>query len=102
MNDMLNLHKTIELYISLSLNSKIMEKKHKQQLEKHCTLTDEDWEEFIHIHAILYDFWELIMRMQGNVVKKVQESFTTKPKLNMPLMSSNPSHPFFNRNQLIA
>ena len=90
MNDMLNLHKTIELYISLSLNSKTMEKKHKQQLEKHCTLTDEDWEELIHIHAILYDFWELTMRMQGNVVKKVQESFT-----NPANMYGNPDAQLF-------
>jgi hypothetical protein len=70
-NDLLNLREDCELYISRSLMSKTMKKDDKQKLEKYCTLPEEDWEYLLHLHAILYDFWELIVKMQGNLAKKL-------------------------------
>lgn len=73
-NDVLNLREPIELYLSMCRTSKTMEKKDKQRLESHCSLADDDWEELIHIHGLLYHFWELTIRMQGNVAKKMREA----------------------------
>jgi hypothetical protein len=71
-NDMLNLREAVDLYINMCRTSKTMEKKDKQRLEMYCTLTEEDWEQLTHLHALLYDFWELTIRMQGNVAKKLR------------------------------
>ena len=78
LNDVLNFREPIELYLPRCCTFKTMDKKDKQQfkLERHCMLTDDDWEELIHLHALLYDFWELTLQMQGNVTKKLQEDAT--------------------------
>ena len=70
-NDLLNLREPVDLYVNMCRSSKNMDKKDKKRLED-CVLQDEDWEELIQIHAILYDFWELTLRMQGNVARKVK------------------------------
>lgn len=71
-NDMLNLREAVDLYINMCRTSKTMEKKNKQRLEMYCTLIKENWEELTHLHALLYDFWELTIRMQGNMAKKLR------------------------------
>ena len=73
-NDMLNLREAVLLYISMFLSNPTNDKKDKAKLEKHCMLSTDDWEELINIHALLYDFWELTMRMQGDVAKKLQQT----------------------------
>jgi len=49
-----------------------IDKKDKKCLEQ-CMLGEEDWEELTNIHALLYQFWELTMHMQGNVVSNVPD-----------------------------
>ena len=63
-NDLLNLREAVDLYVSISLTSKAMEAKYKRKLEQ-CQPTESDWEELIDLHALLYPFWELTIKMQG-------------------------------------
>ena len=72
MNDLLNLREVVEIYISMCKTSKTMDAKDKKKLEEYCLLRDEDWEELTQLHAILYDFWDLTLRMEGNVARKLQ------------------------------
>jgi len=95
LNDGLNLREPIELYISMSRSSKTMEKKDKQRLEKHCTLNEDEWEELIHLHVILYDFWELTLRMQGNVATKMRENkLNTNPEFKETVYGKHGEHIF--------
>lgn len=62
-NDLLNLREAVDFYVGIYRSSKTMEKKDKKRLEDHCILEEDDWEELLHLHALLYDFWELTLRM---------------------------------------
>ena len=76
-------------------SSKTMDKKDKQRLEKHCTLTDDEWEELIHLHALLYDFWELTLRMQGNVATNMRENeINTNPEFQETVYGKHGEHIF--------
>lgn len=68
-NDALNLREAIDLYVNISLTGKSMEKKDKKKLER-CYLGEEEWEELHHLHGLLYGFWELTLKMQGNVIQQ--------------------------------
>jgi hypothetical protein len=72
-NDGLNCKEPIDLYIDRSLVSKDMDKKDKDKLRL-CKLTEEDWEELIHLHALLYPLWLLTMKMQGNVINRPEDT----------------------------
>ncbi|TMI78761.1 MAG: hAT transposon family protein, partial [Bacteroidetes bacterium] len=69
-NALLNCREPIELYINISLSGKTMDKKDKARLER-CRLDENEWEELIQLHALLYEFWELTMKMQGSVAKQI-------------------------------
>jgi len=72
-NDLLKLREAVELYVSMSISSgKAMEKKDKNKLLE-CQLKEEDWEELITMHGILYSFWELTLSMQGNIATQIRE-----------------------------
>jgi hAT family C-terminal dimerisation region len=71
-NDALNLRYVIETYVSTSLASPDMLAKDKKKL-KACQLTLEDWDELIDLHDLLYKFWELTLKMEGNVEAEMRE-----------------------------
>src|SRR5271169_5426756 len=49
-----------------------MEKKDKNKVLE-CQLKEEDWEELITMHGILYSFWELTLSMQANIATQIRE-----------------------------
>lgn len=48
----------------------MMEKKDIKKMEMHCILSNEEWEELINTHGILFDFR---MRMQDDVAEKLKD-----------------------------
>ena len=70
-NDALNLREIIERYFRemLSKNSPL-EAKDRDRL-KLCQLSNDEWDELIELHALLYPFWELTMQMQGNIAESL-------------------------------
>lgn len=73
MNDILNLREAVEVYYTMVKNSPAFDRKDKKKLDDYCKLTDEDWNELIEIHAMLYDFWDVTMKMQGNVANEMRD-----------------------------
>ena len=69
-NDALNLHQAIDLFVMTLVTTQGMDKNQKKTLEQ-CTLGKEAWEELMNIHALLYEFWESTMFMQGNIVSNM-------------------------------
>jgi hypothetical protein len=42
-----------------------------------CKLNDDDWEELIILRSLLYDFWDVTVRMEGEVARKLRKVMYT-------------------------
>jgi len=73
-NDALNLREVIERYLRDMLGkTSPLEKADRDKL-KLCQMSNEEWDDVVEIHVLLYPFWEMTMKMQGNVAKSLTET----------------------------
>src|SRR5579859_1677058 len=41
---------------------------------KLCQMSNEEWDDVVEIHVLLYPFWEMTMKIQGNVATSLTET----------------------------
>ena len=103
LNDALNLRKVIDFYLQdMTHDESLLDKKDKDKLME-CVLSLEDWKEAQEIHGLLYPFWEVTMRMQGNASSGIDderdlrsEKLYGKPDISLMRDTSNENGAIFN------
>src|SRR5271156_1865061 len=79
-NDVLNLREVIERYLRDMLRKNSPLEKSDREKLKSCQLSNEEWDDVVEILALLYSFWEVTMKMQGNITKSLPETELEKLK----------------------